>query len=114
MKVNGKPLERGDEPSELPSILTRRLMRDKPGDKVTLSVVRENQPPKDIEITMGDYPMRAHQAKRSWADDLGFGTRDLVFSDRYGLKLPKDSQGVIVSLMRGPKAPAQTGGAAHE
>jgi serine protease Do len=109
VKVNGKPLERGDQPEELPQILTRRLLRMKPGDKVTLSVMRDNQPPKDIELTLGNQPMRANQAKRFWAEDLGFATRELVFSDRYGLKLAKDAKGVIVSLMR-PQSAAQTGG----
>lgn len=109
LKVNGKPLERGDEPSELPQILTRRLLRNKPGDTVTFTIVRETQPPKDIEVKLGDYPMRANLAKRFWAEDLGFATRDLVFADRYGLKLAKDATGVIVSLMR-PQSAAQTGG----
>jgi serine protease Do len=109
VKVNDKPLERGDEPAELPQILTRRLIRMKPGEKVTLSIVRESQPPKDIELTLGHLPMRANLAKRFWTDDLGFATRELVFSDRYGLKLAKDAKGVIVSLLR-PQSAAQTGG----
>jgi len=110
VKVNGKPLERGDEPVELPSILTRRLIRLKPGEKITLSIQRDkDQPLKEIEVTLGHQPKRANLARRFYAEDLGFVSRELVFSDIYGLKLAPDQKGVIVSLLR-PQAAAQTGG----
>ena len=110
VKLNGKPLERGDEPAELPSILQRRLARLKPGEKVTVSVLREkDQPQKDIEIALGEQPKRANLAKRYYAEDLGFVARELVFYDIYGLKLPNDQKGVIVALLK-PQAAAQTGG----
>jgi serine protease Do len=110
VKVNGKPLERGDEPSELPSILSRRLVRMKPGEKITISVQRDkDQPLKEIELTLGHQPKRSNLARRFYAEDLGFVSRELVFSDIYGLKLPPDQKGVLVSLMR-PQAAAQTGG----
>jgi serine protease Do len=109
VKLNGKPLERGDEPAELPSILSHRLIRLKPGEKITLSIRREDQPPKDFELTLGQQPKRSNLARRFYADDLGFVSRELVFSDIYSLKLPPAQKGVIVSLMR-PQAAAQTGG----
>ena len=110
VKLNNKPLERGDEPSELPSILSRQLKRMKPGDKVTISVLRDkDQPLKDIELTLGEQPKGANLAKRYYAEDLGFVSRQLVFSDIYGLKLPPDQKGVLVSLIK-PQGAAQTGG----
>jgi serine protease Do len=111
VKVDGKPLERGDEATEeLPSMLTHRLRRLKPGEKVTLSILRDkDQPVKDVEITLGKEPEGSNLAKRFWAEDLGFDVRDLVFTDLYALKLPSDQKGVIVSLLR-PQAAAQTGG----
>ena len=41
VKLNGQPLERGDEAAELPSIFRRQLLRMKPGQEVTLSVLRQ-------------------------------------------------------------------------
>jgi serine protease Do len=110
VKLNGKPLERGDQPVELPMILSHTLRRMKAGDKVTLSIMREkDQPLKDIELTLGQQPPGANLAKRFFADDLGFEARALVFNDIYGLKLPPEQKGVIVSLLRAQGA-AQTGG----
>jgi serine protease Do len=110
LKLNGKPLERGDQPNELPLILSHTLRRMKPGDKITLSILRTGeQKPKDVELTLGEQPPGANLAKRFFADDLGFEARDLVFNDIYGLKLPTDQKGVIVSLLR-PQGAAQTGG----
>ena len=111
VKLNGKTLERGDEPSELWPIFTRNLMRMKPGEKVKLSVLRgeKGTPLQDIEITLGTQPKRANVAKRFYAEDLGFAVRDLVFYDKYNMHLPEDQKGVMVALLR-PQAAAQSGG----
>lgn len=110
VKFNGKPLERGDQPVELPMILGRTIRRMKPGEKITLSIMREkDQPLKDVELTLAEQPPGANLAKRFFADDLGFEARALVFNDIYGMKLPTDQKGVIVSLLRQQGA-AQTGG----
>jgi len=110
VKLDGKPLERGDQPVELPLILAHSLRRMKPGEKVTLSIMREkDQPLKDVELTLGEQPPGANLAKRFFADDLGFESRALAFNDIYGLKLPPEQKGVIVSLLR-PQGAAQTGG----
>ncbi|HSU67125.1 MAG TPA: PDZ domain-containing protein [Tepidisphaeraceae bacterium] len=109
VKFNGKPLERGDQPAELPAIMGHQVRRMKPGDKVTVSILREkDQAPKDIELTLGEQPKGANLAKRYFADDLGFEARELVFNDIYSQKLPLDQKGVIVSLMR-PQGAAQNG-----
>lgn len=111
VKLNGQPLERGDEPSELWPIFTRNLMRMKPGDTVKLSVLRgeKGTPLQDLDITLGTQPRRSNLAKRFYADDLGFAVRDMVFYDKYNMHLPDDQKGVLVALLR-PQAAAQTGG----
>jgi serine protease Do len=109
VKVNGQPLERGDEPEELPAIMTRKLMRMKPDEVVTLSVMTEpNGPLKDIKVALGNRPKRANQAKRFWAEDMGFSAREMVFDDTYFRKLPADTKGLVVSLIK-PSSPASTG-----
>jgi serine protease Do len=108
VKVNGKPLERGDEPDELPAIMTRKLMRMKPGEKVTMSVLTEpGQPLKDIEVTLGTRPKRSNQADRFYADDLGFSAREMVWEDTYVRKLPSDFKGLVVNVIK-PQSPAMT------
>jgi serine protease Do len=106
VKINGKPLDRGDEPEELPGIMTRKLMRLPPGEKVTVSVMTEpGKPLQDIEVTLGTRPKRSNVAERFWADDLGFSARELVFEDTYVRKLPPDYKGLVVSMIK-PASPA--------
>ena len=108
VKVDGQPLERGDEPEELPGIMTRKLLRKKPGDKVTLSVLTEpGKPLKDLDITLGTRPKRPNLADRYYADDLGFSAREMVFEDTYVRKLSADYKGLVVSIIK-PQSAAAT------
>lgn len=110
VKVNGKPLDRGDEPDEVPIIMRRKLARMKVGDEVTFSVKRKpTEPAKDIKITMGTAPKPVNLAKRFYAEDLGFGVREMVFTDTYARKLSADAKGVVVSVIK-PQSSAQSGG----
>jgi serine protease Do len=108
VKVDGQPLERGDEPEELPGIMTRKLLRKKPGDTVTLSVLTEaGKPLKDLQITLGTRPKRSNLAERYYADDLGFCAREMVFEDTYVRKLPMSYKGLVVSIIK-PQSAAAT------
>lgn len=110
VKINGEPLERGDEVEELPMILRRQLVRMKVGQEVTLSVIRKrNAPPTDIKIKTEAQPKPMNLADRFYAEDLGFGVREMVFTDTYQRRLPADSKGVVVSLIK-PQSNAQSGG----
>ena len=110
VKMNGQPLERGDEPDETPQIMTRRIGRMKVGETVTFTVLRgsKDAPLKDITVTLQERPKPVSKAKRFWAEDLGFSTREIVFDDTYGRRLPADTKGVIVALVKpGSAAQAQ-------
>jgi len=110
VKLNGEPLERGDEASELPGILARKILRMKPGTEVTLGILRKRgEPLQEIKVTLEPRPLRANLAKRYYAEDLGFTVRDLTFYDTYGRHLPTDSKGVVVALIR-PQSSSQSGG----
>jgi S1-C subfamily serine protease len=109
-KMNGQPLERGDLPVETPAIIERRVSRMKVGDTVTFSVIHDKgDAPHDVMITLEPRPKQPEEAKRFYAEDLGFGVREVVFADTYTRKIPPETTGVVVALIR-PQASAQ---AAH-
>jgi serine protease Do len=108
VKLNGKPLERGDTPDETWRIFARNLMRMHVGDKVTLSVmVERDKPLKEVTVTLEERPKQRNKAQRYYAEDLGFTTRELVFEDTYERKLPADAPGVVVAFIR-PNSSAST------
>jgi serine protease Do len=106
-QINGRPIERGDLPVELPEIVTRQIQRMDVGDKLTLSVIRaKGDVPKTIVVTLETRPKQPHQAKRFYAKDLGFVAREVTFVDTYRRKLGTTTGGVVVALLR-PQAAAQ-------
>lgn len=108
VKMDGELLERGDEPDETPLILTRKIARMKVGSELTFSVLRErDEPLEEITVTLEERPRPPSRAARFWAEDLGFGVREVVFDDTYSRRLPADTQGVVVAIIK-------PGGSAHE
>jgi S1-C subfamily serine protease len=106
-KLNGKALERGSNPDDLPGIVARQLIRMKPGDNVTLTILPgREQPTQDVTVTLGERPKRANTAKRYYAEDLGFGVRELVFDDVYERKLAEGEKGVALTIVRPQSAAA--------
>lgn len=111
VKMNGKVLDRGDEPDEAAEILLRQVRRLKVGSKVTFSILTasdKDAPLKDVSVTLDERPKQANVAKRFYAKDLGFTTRELVFEDTYQRKLAADYKGVVVALVK-PSSAAATG-----
>jgi S1-C subfamily serine protease len=109
LSVNGEPLERGDEASELPGIFNTRMLRHKVGDVVTFSVLRGDSKPIDIKVKLEERLKQSNLAKRFYAEDMGFVARELVFNDTYTLKLPADQKGALVDIIR-PQSAAQNAG----
>jgi S1-C subfamily serine protease len=109
VKMNGQPLERGDEPDEAAMILMKNVKRMKVGSDVTFSVITEaNKPPTDVKVALAERPKQENQAARFFAEDLGFTAREIVFEDTYRRKLPADQKGVVVALVK-PSSAAMTG-----
>ena len=108
VSLNGRPLVRGDLPEEAPIIFTREVSRIPVGSAVTLGIItKPGEAPKDVKVTLDERPAPASRAKRFYAEDLGFTTRDSTFEDTYGRKLAADAKGVVVSFIR-PQSAAQT------
>lgn len=100
-KVNGQSLERGDTPEELPMILARQTGRMNVGDDVTLTILRKRgAAPEDVTVKLAERPLIASAAERFYAEDLGFTVRDLVFQDRYTLRVADDFGGVATVFLR--------------
>jgi serine protease Do len=105
--MNGKPLERGDLPVELPAIITRKIQWMNVGSTVTFGVIHDpGDKPKDVVVTLDARPKQPSDAKRFYAKDLGFVAREAVFADIYRRKLKADTTGVTIALLR-PQAAAQ-------
>ena len=99
--VDGEPIERGDQPEELPIILSKRLVKKNVGDTVQLTVLRERgKPAEQVSVTLGERPAMAHTAARFYAEELGFTVRELVFNDRYARRLASDAPGVSVVFVK--------------
>lgn len=110
VKINGEALERGDEADELPVLLRRKMVRMAIGDEVTLSIMRKRgEPMQDLKIKLEAQPKGQNLAARYYAEDLGFGVREMVFNDTYARRLAADAKGVVVSLTK-PQGAAQSGG----
>jgi S1-C subfamily serine protease len=109
-QINGKPIERGDLPIELPEIVTRTIQRMNVGDKVTFTVTRgKGDTPRQVVVTLEARPREPQEVRRFYARDLGLVVREVTFGDTYYRHIPADTQGVVVALLR-PQAAAQ---AAH-
>jgi S1-C subfamily serine protease len=109
VKFNGQPLERGDDSEDLPMILRHKILRLKPGDTVTFSILTsKDEPMKDVKVTLEPQPKQANVAARLWEEDLGFGVRDMVFLDPFTMKLKPDTKGLVVTIVK-PDSAAATG-----
>jgi len=101
VKINGQPMPLGDEPDDTADMLRRMIVRMKPGDVVKLTVI--NQPgakPHDLTVTLEERPPRPNTAQRFYAEDLGFGVRDVTFEDTYERHKPRDTKGVVVTVLK--------------
>ncbi len=110
LKVNGEPLERGDEPEEAAMILLRKVRRMKAGSDVTFSVIKPNEkdtPLHELTMTLEERPKQANVAQRFFAEDLGFSAREMVFEDKYDRRLAADFKGVIIAVIK-PGSSAQS------
>lgn len=109
-QVDGKDLERGDTPEELPIILGRQMTKLNVGDEVTLTVIKKKGAEAEpIKVTLQERPTPANTAARFYAEDLGYTVRDLVFQDRYSRRLENDFAGVTATFVK-PQGNAQAGG----
>ena len=111
LKLNGQPLERGDEPEEAAQILLRKVRRMAVGSTITFSILKPTDTTgktTDVTVTLEERPKQVNIAERFFADDLGFSVREMVFEDRYDRKLKPEFNGVMVAVIK-PASSANSG-----
>jgi serine protease Do len=107
--VNGKALPRFKPDRVVTAFLEREVDRSRPGDKMSLSVLRDG---KQIEIqtSLAEAPKLAREAQRRFFERVGFTARDFVFSDAVIRRAKlSECEGVIAHFVK-PSGPANTAG----
>lgn len=99
--VDGKDIERLR--SERDSLLNFlwQIAKKKPGDKVTLNIMRGSEAPKDYEVTMGEQPKTFRKSEFKYFKRLGFSVREYLMDDAVARrKLDNDLNGAVVQFVR--------------
>jgi len=107
LTIDGKQFSNSPVADLMVTHFERAIDDKKPGDKITLGILRDGQK-MDIPIALGEMPRIPAEMKHVFSPLVGITTRDLVFSDAYSRRLPQDTKGVMVALVKNG-APASLG-----
>ncbi len=99
LTIDGKEFSTSPVPDMMVTHFERAIDDKKPGDKLTLGILRDGQK-MDIPVTLDDAPRIPSEMKHVFTQLVGVSTRDLVFSDAYSRRLPQDTKGVMVDLVK--------------
>lgn len=99
LTIDGKPFSTNPVPEMMTMHFTRALDQKRPGDRVTLGILRDGQK-QDIAVTLGTSPRISSELPHVLSPRTGLVTRDLVFADAYSRRLPQDTKGVMVALVK--------------
>lgn len=99
LTVDGKQFSTSPVADIMVAQFERLLDDKKPGDKITLGILRDGQK-MDIPVTLSETPRAGAEMKHVFSSLVGITTRDLVFSDAYSRRLPQDTKGVMVALVK--------------
>lgn len=107
LTIDGKEFSSSPIPELMVMHFSRALEKHAPGDKVVLGVLRDGKKI-DIPVTLGESPKTGGEMPYNFSPKIGVATRDLVFGDAYSRRLPQDTKGVMVALVK-TGAPAALG-----
>ena len=99
LTVDGKEFSRNPVPEMMVMHFSRTIDDKKPGDTVTLGVLRDGAMV-DVPVTLGTSPKMSSEMAHIYSPKIGVVTRDLVFADAYQRRLPQDTKGVMVALVK--------------
>ncbi len=108
LTIDGKEFSTSPIPELMVMHFSRELEKHAPGDKVVLGILRAGKK-MDIPVTLGEgSPKTGGEMPYTFSSKVGVATRDLVFGDAYARRLPQDTKGVMVALVK-TGAPASLG-----
>lgn len=99
LMVEGKEFSKNPVPEMMVMHFSRVIDDRKPGDKVVLGVLRDGAMV-DVPVTLGTSPKMSSEMAHVFSPKIGVVTRDLVFADAYQRRLPQDTKGVMVALVK--------------
>jgi serine protease Do len=109
LALDGQPLPRLKPDRVVVTYLERELGMRKPGDKITLTVLRGTERA-EIEATLADQPKLLREAERTYYEKLGFTAREFVYGDGIVRRVKlADHKGVVAQFVKA-SSPAGTAG----
>jgi serine protease Do len=99
LTVDGKEFSKNPVPDMMLMHFSRALDAKKPGDTVTLGVLRDGKIV-DVPVVLGTNPKMSSEMPHVFSERVGVVTRDIVFADTYQRHLPPDTKGVMVALVK--------------
>lgn len=109
LSIDGEPLPRLKPDAVLPSFLEREVNRRRPGSNLTFGVLRDGRQV-EIDVTLGDAPLRPREAERRYFDRLGVTARQFVYDDAVERRAdPEEARGVVAHFVK-PSSPAASAG----
>lgn len=107
--LEGKPLPRFSPDRVVTSYLEREILLRRPGDQLTLGIVRGQQR-LDVAIEVGRQPKSLKEAARQYFPRLGLTLRESVLYDIISRRLEgSDERGVVANFVK-PNTPAAAAG----
>jgi len=109
LAIDGQALPRFRPDRGVVQFVGREIVRRKPGDEITLTVLRNGER-QDVTIALGDQPKLLREAERKYFDRIGFTAREFVHDDAVARRVnPQDANGVVAHFVK-PNGPASTAG----
>lgn len=100
LALDGKPLPRFKPDRVVLTYVDRQLDARKPGDAVTLTVLRGSER-LDIAATLGEQPKLMREAERKFFERLGFTAREFVYGDGVVRRVKAaDRRGVVAQFVK--------------
>jgi serine protease Do len=99
LKVDDKEFSKNPVPEMMVMHFSRAMDNKKPGDTVKLTVLRDGKTV-DVPVVLSELPKSSGEMPHVFSPRIGLVTRDLVFGDLYARRLPQDTKGVMVALVK--------------
>jgi serine protease Do len=99
LKVDDKEFSKNPVPEMMVMHFARTMDSKKPGDTVKLTVLRDGKT-MEIPVVLSELPKSSGDMPHVFSPRIGLVTRDMVFADSYARRLPQDTKGVVVALVK--------------